>query len=234
MKLTEDKMVWIPDDEDWHKWSGDYEKEEFSEVMEYISNKGTALDIGAHVGIWTKRLAEEFEHTYCFEPVPKHVECWHKNVANDFTNVDIAEVALSDVEGTAIMKVPNTTNTGMASLELEKKDGRWLQEGWEDFPEIEVKTRPLDSYEFDELDFMKIDVEWHEFSVLQGALETIQKHKPDVYIEIHDYQAYAFFLSMGYRCFFANSMNRLFKFVPICNTVDGDTKVQNRHFLNKA
>ena len=116
MKLTEDKMVWIPDDEDWHKWSGDYEKEEFSEVMEYISNKGTALDIGAHVGIWTKRLAEEFEHTYCFEPVPKHVECWHKNVANDFTNVDIAEVALSDVEGTAIMKVPNTTNTGMASL----------------------------------------------------------------------------------------------------------------------
>ena len=69
----------------------------------------------------------------------------------------------------------------------------------------------MDSYEFDQLDFIKIDVEWYEHKVLQGALSTIQKHKPIIYIEIHDYDAYALCLSLGYRYILANGVNRLFK-----------------------
>ena len=211
MRLTSDKKIFIPDDDDWYKWGESYEQEEFDEIIEHISERNTALDIGAHVGIWTRRLAEKFEHVYCFEPVPKHIECWYANVADDYDNVDITDVALSDVEVMAIMKVPNVTNSGMASLVHEVEDRRWVQAGWEKFPEIEVKTKPLDSYEFDQLDFIKIDVEWYEHKVLQGALSTIQKHKPIIYIEIHDYDAYALFLSLGYRYILANGVNRLFK-----------------------
>ena len=157
MRLTSDKKIFIPDDDDWYKWGESYEQEEFDEIIEHISERNTALDIGAHVGIWTRRLAEKFEHVYCFEPVPKHIECWYANVADDYDNVDITDVALSDVEGTAIMKVPNVTNSGMASLVHEVEDRRWVQAGWEKFPEIEVETKPLDSYEFDQLDFIKIE-----------------------------------------------------------------------------
>ena len=213
MHLTSDKKIFVPDDEDWHKWGAAYEQDEFDEVIEYISKRDIALDIGAHVGIWTRRLAEKFEHVYCFEPVPKHIECWHANVTNDFSNVDVEDVALSNVEGTAMMKVPNVTNTGMASLVHEVKDRRWVQSGWEDFPEIEVKTRTLDSYEFDQLDFMKIDVEWFEYKVIEGAMSTIQKFKPIIYLECLDINVYPLLLSLGYKSIFANGVNRLFKYI---------------------
>jgi len=114
------------------------------------------------------------------------------------------------------MKVPNTTNTGMASLvhESNQKTGdRWVQSEWENFPKIEVKTRTLDSYEFDQLDFIKIDVEWFELRVLQGAENTIRKHKPIMYIEMSDTEAYTFMknLDLDYRILYSHGADRLYK-----------------------
>ena len=218
MHLTSDKKIFIPDDENWHKWGEAYEQGEFDEVIKHITKRNVALDIGAHVGIWTRKLAEKFKRVYSFEPVPKHIECWKQNMLkftnehSEWENISVLNtVALGDENGTATMIVPNTTNTGMASLVHEVEGRRWVQSGWEEFPKIQVETRTLDSYEFDQIDFMKIDVEWFEHKVLQGALSTIQKHKPIIYIEIHDYDAYALFLSLGYKCFYAESMNKLFK-----------------------
>ena len=86
----------------------------------------------------------------------------------------------------------------------------WLEEH---FPELEVETRTLDSYEFDQLDFMKIDVEWFELRVLQGAENTIRKHKPIMYIEMHDTQAYTFIknLDLNYRILYSHGADRLYK-----------------------
>jgi FkbM family methyltransferase len=223
MKLTSDKRIWIPDDEDWVNWSGDYEQAQFNEVMPYVSNRDVALDIGAHVGIWSMRLAQNFKRVISFEPVPKHIECWKQNMSNyinkqsNWGNLTTLEtLALGHENGTATMKVPNTTNTGMASLvhESDQKTGdRWLQPEWETFPKIQVKTRTLDSYEFDQLDFIKMDVEWFELRVLQGAENTIRKHKPIMYIEMSDSEAYTYIkdLDLGYRSIYAHGADRLYK-----------------------
>ena len=223
MHLTSDKRIWIPDDDDWITWSGDFEQGEFNDVMPHISNRDVALDIGAHVGIWSMRLAQNFKRVIAFEPVPKHIECWKRNMSNsineqsEWGNISTLEtVALGHENGTAPMKVPNTTNTGMASLvhKVSSNEGtRWVQPEWETFPEIVVETRTLDSYEFDQLDFIKIDVEYFERRVLQGAENTIKKHKPIMYIEMSDPQAYTFMkeLDLGYRCFYSHGVNRLYK-----------------------
>ena len=219
MQLTKDKKIWIPSDDDWITWSENFELDEFNDVMPHISKTDVALDIGAHVGIWSKRLAKRFKKVIAFEPVPKHIECWKRNMSQfgssnrNTTHVILNEVALSNEECIAPMKVPNVTNSGMASLEHNQIHGRWLQPGWETFPEVEVIVKPLDSFEFDQIDFMKIDVEWFEYNVLQGAIETIKKHNPIIYIEIHDPRAYGLMkdLDLGYRVFYSNKMNRLFK-----------------------
>jgi FkbM family methyltransferase len=225
MRLTSDKRIWVPDDDDWIRWGADFELDEFNNVMPHIKTTDVALDIGAHVGIWSTRLAERFKRIIAFEPVPKHIECWKQNMLK-FTNKGMTDkyhewgniskletVAISDVSGTGIMKVPNVTNSGMASLDHEKKHGRWLQPGWDNFPEVEVETRSLDSFEFDQIDFIKIDVEHLELKVLQGAENTIRKHKPIMYIEIHDPEAYIFMksLNLGYKMYYSHGMNRLYK-----------------------
>ena len=207
MILTEDKKVWVPDGDTWNKWGDTWELEEYNEVMQHIPKKNVALDIGAHVGIWSKRLVKEFEHVHCFEPVKKHIECWHVNITNDVNNVDIYNVALSDVAGTSKMRVP-IVNSGMSTLQHK------LLKGHEHIAaEEDVETRTLDSYDFDVVDFMKIDVEEHEYKLLRGAQETIKKHKPIMYIEVCDLSAYRFIedLDIGYRIFYVNGMNRLFK-----------------------
>ena len=223
MHLTSDKRIWIPDDDDWVNWGGNYEQDQFNEVMPHVSNRDVALDIGAHVGIWSMRLAQNFKRVIAFEPVPKHIECWKKNMSNfiseqsEWGNISTLEtVALGHENGTATMKVPNTTNTGMASLvhESNQKTGdRWVQPEWETFPNIQVKTKTLDSYEFHQLDFIKIDVEWFELRVLQGAENTIRKHKPIIYIEMHDTEGFNFMknLDLDYRILYSHGADRLYK-----------------------
>ena len=224
MRLTSDKKIFVPDEDDWYRWGADYEQGEYDNIIKHIPNFDVALDVGAHVGIWTRRLAQKFKTVVAFEPVPKHQECWKKNMENfvkenpDWGNyTTLHNVALGHENGTATMKVPDTTNTGMASLVHEiynvRTQERWVQPGWEKFPEIQVKTRTLDSYEFEKIDFMKIDVEWFELRVLQGAEQTIRKHKPVMYVEMHDTQAFNFMMDIncGYRIMEAQGMNRLYK-----------------------
>ena len=215
MQLTKDKMIWVPDDDDWHEWGSNWEKIEFDEIMNHhITKWDVALDIGAHVGIWSMRLAEKFKRVYAFEPVPKHIECWKQNMqkfTNEHSEWDNASilnaVALGYENGTGTMIVPNTTNTGRATF-VEK-----LFIKKHDFPKIQVKIKTLDSYEFSQVDFIKIDVETFELEVLQGAENTIRKHKPTMYIEMCNPEAYTFIekLDIGYKIFYANGMNRLFK-----------------------
>ncbi len=212
MIQSPDKKVWLPDGDTWDKWHGDWELGEYNIVMQHISEKNVAIDIGAHVGLWSKRLVKDFKQVYCFEPLEKHIECWHKNVTKEFNNVDIYDVALSDVEGTSEMTVP-FKNSGMSTLHYHEYVPN-------DYIKQDVQTKTLDSYDFDKIDFIKIDVEEHEYKVLRGAQKTIEKHKPILYMEVNDQQATVFLesLNLGYKLFHADGMNRLFK----CNTVIED------------
>ena len=206
MIQSSDKKVWLPDGDTWYKWSDNWELEEYNEVMQHISEKNVAIDIGAHVGLWSNRLVKDFKHVHCFEPLEKHIECWHKNVTKEFNNVDLYNVALSNIEGTNTLNVC-TINSGMSTFTTKEYTnvGKWSK--------VEVKTKPLDSYDFDKIDFIKIDVEDHEYKLLLGAKETIKKHKPVLYIEVADPEAIQFLesLKLGYKLIYGVSMNRLYK-----------------------
>jgi len=48
--------------------------------MKYVRKYRTAVDIGAHCGLWAVQMVEHFQHVISFEPVPEHRECYLKNV----------------------------------------------------------------------------------------------------------------------------------------------------------
>jgi hypothetical protein len=52
--------------------------------------------------------------------------------------------------------------------------------------------RTIDSYGFDDVDFIKIDVEGAELGVLRGAKETIKRCRPAVQMEIMEKQCNLF------------------------------------------
>jgi FkbM family methyltransferase len=75
---------------------------------------------------------------------------------------------------------------------------------------VNVDCRTIDSYNFDDVDAIKIDVEGSELFVMEGALETIKRCRPAIQVEIvpkqckqygYDPQAlYDFFKDLDYVC----------------------------------
>jgi FkbM family methyltransferase len=156
-------------------------------------NKRICIDIGANVGLWSCDLVEKFEKVIAFEPVKDFIECYRKNVKKD--NFFVYECALGKEESYIKMNIVEG-NTGHTHI-----DKNSIGKG-----NIPLKT--LDSFNFTNVDLIKIDVEGYENDILQGALHTIQYNKPVLVIEQqkHEYQddskslpAVRFLETLGYR-----------------------------------
>jgi FkbM family methyltransferase len=169
--MREQKGIFIPESDKSKFWGKNYEIREYNK----IKPRGyRAIDIGAHVGIWTRRLAVDFSEVIAFEPMPKHIEC-HKKNCEGLDNVVLNEIALSNVNEQKVMTTKDN-NSGMSTLMAPK---------WR-LPKtiVPIETRTLDSCHFPRIDFIKIDVEGWEEQVLRGGMDTILKYRPRMYIEI--------------------------------------------------
>ena len=137
-------------------------------AMEHCKSFNTAIDIGAHIGLWSYNLAQRFEQVIAFEPVAEHRKCFQANVTA--SNVSLLECALGDHEGQVAMEVAKGSsgdskvsgNVAGALVPLKRLD------------DITLPTP---------VDFIKIDCEGYEEHVLGGAEQTILRHKPTIIVE---------------------------------------------------
>ncbi len=137
--------------------------------------KRVCIDIGANVGLWACDLVNSFEHVIAFEPVAEFRECFDKNVS--IKNYTMYPVALGREESLIEMNIVQG-NTGHSHI-----DQNSIGKGT-----IPLKT--LDSFNFTNIDMIKIDVEGFEGEILAGAMKTIELNKPVLVIEQqkHEYQ----------------------------------------------
>jgi len=123
------------------------------------------IDVGAWWGPWTITWQNNAEHVEIFEPNQAILPKLKRNISN-FKNCTLHETALGNKAGKISME--QVTHSGTYHI----KDTHGL---------INVTT--LDSYNFDSVDVIKIDVEGYEIPVLEGARNTILVNKPYIQIE---------------------------------------------------
>ena len=143
-------------------------------VYNYIPCKRTMIDIGANIGIFARPSAEQFERVICFEPVTKIFEVLQKNLET-YNNVELHNLGIS-----------NRTQTVKFQMKTLKCGESFQVDEYEDNPIFEnfkCDLVTLDSYNFDQIDWIKIDVEGFEMAVLEGSLETIQRNRPWLLLE---------------------------------------------------
>jgi FkbM family methyltransferase len=142
------------------------QREQYHEVMRFVKSRRTAVDAGAHVGIWTRMMAKDFEGVFAFEPNEENFACLDRNVTG-LPNVLATHAALGASADTAAQILPANGNSGM----------------WHLVPGTDFEILRLDGFQLTDVDLLKIDVEGFEGQVLLGARQTIVASKPVVVFE---------------------------------------------------
>ncbi len=150
----------------------EYQKETRISSFKFLRNSRIAIDIGANVGLWSKDICKKFEHAHLFEPYDKNVECLKKNLSLN-KNYTIHKCALSNKEEMGYLYF-NDKSLGGSSLN---------PKGFSEFKKKKIRKKILDNYKFKNVDYVKIDVQFHELEVIEGSLETLKINSPVVCIE---------------------------------------------------
>jgi len=141
-----------------------------------VEQRRVAIDVGASYGFVTEYLSQSFDEVKSFEIVPQIRQCLEINVNDrEMDNVEVFPYGLSNEEKTIDIWF-NPLYTGHSSAYMNSDINR---EG--DTVACEVRT--LDSFQFENVDFLKIDVEGAELDVLRGGMNTIETHRPIITTE---------------------------------------------------
>lgn len=153
---------------------------EFKIIKKYLDkNKTVALDVGACIGNFTKFLSQNCKKVMAFEPSPANFARLNQNT-KDLDNVFIFNYAVGGMDGERTLYLcPN--DIGMNRL----YDSQWCKDG----EQVKVNTRKLDSmnfiFDYNKIDFIKLDVEGYEYYVLMGMRKLLKRDKPILLVEFH-------------------------------------------------
>jgi FkbM family methyltransferase len=166
---------------------GCFENEEWRFVERFLQPGMTVLDIGAHHGYYTllaSRKAGPKGYVIAFEPSPRERRRLHLHIRlNGCRNVETEDCALGETEGTAQLHLVLGTDSGCNSLRKPAVTGQT-----ELIPvRIERLDRVLQQRRIGKVDFIKLDVEGAELSVLKGATELLHRRpRPVIFAEVQD------------------------------------------------
>lgn len=142
---------------------GTYQFRKFQSAFPFIDKFRHAIDVGAHVGTWSRVFARCFAKVTAFEPNDAAADCFDMNVIDNQCDIKLHRVALGHKH---------------AMVGLTRDDVLTRVKRGD-----EVAMCMLDDFNFQEVDLIKIDVEGFEERVLRGAEATIRNNKPLLIIE---------------------------------------------------
>jgi len=187
------------------------DKLEIETIRRYLNEGQVVLDIGAHKGVYTSFFRDEVGDDgiiVCFEPQQVLGDYLSKTISLfKWRNVHLERLALSEKNGEASFFVPGHEGETSPSASLEGSS-----EGVQGHSQV-VQTVTLDDYCSKKglyPNFIKCDVEGHEYSVLKGGVITLGKYHPAVMLECEQrhlrqasvFDVFNFMQGLGYRGYF--------------------------------
>jgi FkbM family methyltransferase len=172
--------IWLPDGEkhfpEWMTKNGEivdgrgtYQIRKLRAALAHCKQLQVAVDVGAHVGLWSMHLAKRFQQVHAFEPIALFRDCWTRNLEG-IGNALVYPVALGSVKGKVRMAY-DPADSGGTHVDLIKPETGGID------------ILPLDEFDLGPVDFIKIDCEGYEHHVIEGARETIEKYRPAIIVE---------------------------------------------------
>ena len=155
------------------KYTLAYEPEVSLVLKDFYSDDMVFLDVGSNWGYFSVHVASQPDFkglVHAFEPFPASFEDLDSLVAD----LDLAAsvfchpIALGSEE--TELSMTNPRHSGLAMLDREARGPR-------------VPVRPLDSFNFERVDLIKMDLEGFEYDFLRGGGATIARCRPVIVFE---------------------------------------------------
>ncbi len=144
-------------------------------------NFNVAVDVGCRQGYFALNLEEDFKKIYCFDFRDKRKE-FKMNVKN-YDKFVYEVVGIGDSN-----RITHTNSTRV---------GRIKERG-----NVVVPIKTLDSFNIQDIGFIKYDVEGFETKAIIGSMETIKRSWPVIIVEQNrgNLDAVDLLKSIGYQC----------------------------------
>lgn len=180
-----------------------FEESYLAAITKKYCEQKVVLDIGANIGNHALYFANFFtyEHLHAFEPQPNNAVLTQKNLLPFQEKITVHPVGLSSESKIIRLRIQDSNNSGGFVTEAKNNIDITIPTPYE------MQFETLDSFHFDDVTFIKIDVEGHELPILEGARDTIARNKPIISVEnlhhmipwkIPRNQHHAFFESVDY------------------------------------
>jgi len=225
----------------WYCFARGFIEPEMALLKKIIRPSSVAIDIGGNRGIYSYYISKLCKRIEIFEPNPtcfNILESW----ASTNEGINVHNLALSSQESISKLFIPIDIDG------VEHDSSGSIQKNTSANSRFEmVELQRLDAFRFEKIDFIKIDVEGHELSVLEGAKQILKDYKPALLVEIeqrHNKQPieeiFNFLKSYGYKGYFfhAGYLENIASFNQSIhqkekNLNSNDLYINNFLFLNK-
>ena len=133
----------------------------------------TVADIGANIGYYALQEASKVKEVIAIEPSPDNYKNLVHNISlNHYKNIETHQLAIGDHDGEIGFEIAAACNWNKIA-----RDGKG---------NINVKLTTLDKFlNGRKVDFIRMDVEGYELSILKGMDNTLKTYRPAMFIEVH-------------------------------------------------
>lgn len=162
----------------------------FEEVLvfeKFLIKGNFYIDVGGNLGylaLNAERLVGKDGLVIALEPDVTILPLLRRNLEHNKSTIRVVEIAASSERGSVTFNI--ATESGLSRLENSSKSSF----GMELLQKTEVQADTLDNIVAEQagdrkVDFIKIDVEGHELTVLKGATSILKKDGPTLILEVN-------------------------------------------------
>ena len=180
---------------DYYIKNGLFESSLINWSKQFCNKNQIFLDIGAHSGTYSISLSDVCKHVYSFEPQKMTYYSLCGSVAlSNINNITCINIGLGSSEQIGKQTLNIVSNDGGGSTLFANNTNVLSTET------IQIET--LDSFNLENIGFIKMDVEENELFVLKGALITLKKSNyPKILFECNNSneELFSFLKNLNYK-----------------------------------
>lgn len=152
-----------------------YQALEIFSAIGMVRNFRRAIDVGANYGLMSYHLSKNFENVEAFELDPDVRSCLRMNIGKySLDNVTVHPYGCGPEHKK--IKMLKMNDHSFSTRVDPTQDGH----------NHDAEIIPLDHYDWDDVDLIKIDAEGFEGMIIQGALKMIERSRPIILYEKKD------------------------------------------------